>query len=198
MPRYAAASFGGFVRNIEFKAELRDTPLARSIAQALGARLLGIVEQTDTYFRLARDGGARLKRRVTPAEPTEYIEYNRADTISPRPSDYRRYSEEQALDRFGHLELPVWAVVRKVREVYLLDTVRIHIDDVECLGRFIEFEAIVSPDPNASASEAARTDAIACHARIEELRDDFRAAMGEPLAVGYADLLAIEGVIDAR
>lgn len=166
------------MRNVEFKAELRDMGLARAIAQALGARLAEIVEQTDTYYKMP---GARLKRRVTPSAPTEFIEYRRADGIRPRRSEYRRFTEAEALERYGHREMRVWAVVRKVREVFLIENVRIHLDEVEGLGRFIEFEAVVEDG----------SDAASCESAVESLRGAFGPAMGEAIGVGYSDLVSV-------
>ena len=51
------------MHNIEFKAELRDLIAARQQCKQLGASRMGILYQTDTYFRLA---GGRLKRREAP------------------------------------------------------------------------------------------------------------------------------------
>ncbi|MFT3685286.1 MAG: CYTH domain-containing protein [Phycisphaerales bacterium] len=60
--------------NIEFKAELRDPELARTLLRKIHATPIDTLEQTDTYFRLS-DG--RLKKRETKGAPTEYIFYNR-------------------------------------------------------------------------------------------------------------------------
>lgn len=172
------------MHNVEFKVELRDPELARSIAQALGATCAAAVRQTDTYFRVPQ---GRLKRREADGEETEYIFYDRANRASPRLSHFRIYSETAAAERFGAQPLPVWVVVEKVREVYLLGNVRIHLDTVATLGSFLEFEAMVSRDCNVGR----------CHEAIAELRRAFAPVLGEPIAVSYSDMLAPDPAVDA-
>jgi adenylate cyclase class IV len=165
------------MQNVEFKAELRDEALARMVCTSLGAAFIGTLHQTDTYFRVP---DAKLKKREVPGLPPEYIFYNRPSRSRPKLSSYTIYTEAQALERFGAAALPVWVIVDKRRELYLHHGVRIHLDEVEGLGRFIEFEAVVTPARNLAA----------CHAVMDELRTAFRPVMGEPIACGYADLLA--------
>ena len=167
------------MQNLEFKAELRDLALARIIIVRLGAVHAGTLEQTDTYYRVP---SGRLKRRETVSEPTEYIFYHRPDRLAPKISQFTIYSEPQAVERFGATPLPVWVIVRKVREVYLLSNVRIHLDQVSRLGTFIEFEAMVT---NAVTVEH-------CQKQLAELRAALLPTLGEPIGCGYSDLLACE------
>lgn len=167
------------MHNVEFKAELRDARLAQAIARGLGATWVTTLEQTDTYYRVP---AGRLKKRETPGEPAEFISYERADRTHPKLSHFTIYTEAQARERFGERPLPVWLVVRKTRELFLLGNVRIHLDTVEGLGSFIEFEALVSTSHNVAA----------CHQAIADLRRQFGPAMGESIGCGYSDLLAKE------
>ncbi len=173
------------MQNIEFKAELRDMEIARAQCKALGARRVGVLRQRDTYYRLT---SGRLKRRETEGEETEWIFYHRPDRPQARMSHFMIYSEEQALTRFGTTPLPVYVVVEKSRELWLSRNVRIHLDEVDRLGRFIEFEALVDR----------QQDVQVCHDRIAELREAFAPVLGEMLACSYADLLALEQSTGAR
>ncbi|MBC7771568.1 MAG: class IV adenylate cyclase [Pyrinomonadaceae bacterium] len=164
------------MQNIEYKAELRDFELARSIAKALGARFEGTLEQADTYFRVA---DARFKKREAPGTPTQYILYKRPDRTRPKISQYDVFTEEEARVRFGEAGMKAWVVVKKTREVYLLGNVRIHLDSVERLGNFLEFEAIVSRAHNVAA----------CHAAISRLCREFLTSLGEPISCGYLELM---------
>lgn len=167
------------MQNVEFKAELRDPALARTICGSIGADSIGTFQQTDTYFRVP---DAKLKKRETPGAPTEYIFYNRPNRTRPKLSSYTLYTEAQAIERFGASPLPVWVVVKKSRALHMYQGVRIHLDEVEGLGHFIEFEAIVTTAHNLAD----------CHNMVDELRRAFSPAMGEPIACGYAELLAAE------
>jgi adenylate cyclase, class 2 len=165
------------VKNIEIKLECRDPGLARNICRTYGAAFAGTLNQTDTYYRLPQ---GRLKKRETPGERVEYVHYERADQARPRPSRFTLYSAAEARRRFGKAPMPVWVVVRKVREVFIVANIRIHLDEVPGLGHFVEFEAEVS-----TAHDAAQ-----CHESIATLREVLGPALGEPVALSYADLAA--------
>lgn len=165
------------MQNVEIKLELRDADLARAILRALGATPHETVEQTDTYFHVPR---ARLKRREISGRPAEYIYYERADLARPRLSDFTVFDERQALERFGANPLPVRIVVHKRREVHFVRGVRVHLDDVDGLGRFLEFEALISTGQSVEEGQAA----------IRELRKALAPALGEPIGSGYADMLS--------
>lgn len=171
------------MHNIEYKAELRDLPLARGICRVLGAGFIGVLDQIDTYFRIP---SGRLKRREAwtdgEQEPIEYIFYDRPNRARPRLSHFVIYTEKQAIERFGCEPLPVRVVVRKRRELYMRANVRIHLDEVEHLGRFLEFEALVAGDCTLTQ----------CRGSVDELRAAFMPVLGEPIDCGYADLLEKE------
>lgn len=173
------------MHNVEFKAELRDLPLARGLLRRLGATFIMALSQTDTYFRIP-DG--RLKKRECAGEPTEWIFYDRANRLQPKLSHFVIYSENEARVRFGATPLPVWCVVRKVRELFMLGNVRIHLDQVEGLGAFAEFEALVSRSTNVAK----------CHERVQHLRGMLGPALGEAISCGYADLLTGEVLTNVR
>ncbi|MHC4415431.1 MAG: class IV adenylate cyclase [Planctomycetota bacterium] len=165
------------MQNIEFKAELLDLVAARRQCAVLGAQRIGAIRQTDTYYKLHE---GRLKKREGPGEPTEWIHYHRADLVRPRMCHYTILSDEQAKRRWGSQSLRAWLKVTKTRELWMLDNVRIHLDQVDRLGAFIEFEAAVSR----------KHDVQACHQAINHLRHVFGVSLGEPLAASYCDLMA--------
>jgi adenylate cyclase class IV len=166
--------------NVEFKAELRDLALARTICRAIRATHIATLRQTDTYYRIP---SGRLKKRECDGEPVEYIYYDRANRSLPKLSLFNVFSERQARERYGEAELPIWLIVRKTRELFIIDNVRIHLDRVDGLGEFIEFEAVVS-----------RTQPVAkCHRDLASLRERLGPAIGEPIAMSYSDMLADGG-----
>lgn len=163
--------------NLEFKAELRDLALARTICRAIRATHIATLRQTDTYYRVPN---GRLKKRECDGEPVEFISYDRANRAQPKLSLFNVYSERQAKERYGEQDLPIWLIVRKTRELYMLDNVRIHLDHVDGLGNFIEFEAIVSRTQNVAK----------CHRDLAMLRERLGPAIGEPIAMSYSDMLS--------
>jgi adenylate cyclase class IV len=164
------------MQNIEFKAELRNLEAARRVCKLVGAQKMGQLKQVDTYFKLP-DG--RLKKREATGEPIEWIFYHRPNRISPKMSNYTILTDEQARRRWGTQSLTTWLIVNKTRDLWLLGEVRIHLDDIQDLGHFIEFEAMVSR----------RFDVKMCHNAIAELREKFQPLLGEPISVSYSDLI---------
>lgn len=167
------------MQNVEFKAELRDIDLARSICLSLGAIPVANFTQIDTYFQTP---AGRLKRRQVPDEPTQYIFYHRPDRTLPKISQFSIYNESEAILLYGVHTLPEWLTVRKTRELLMLDNVRIHLDKVEGLGTFLEFEAVVSPTHHVGR----------CHERVKDLRILLAPALGEAISCSYSDLLEAE------
>lgn len=167
------------MQNVEYKAELRDLELARVVCRKIGARAVASFRQTDTYYRVA-DG--RLKKREAPGEPTEWIFYHRQSRVKPKLSNFTIYSDREAKERYGERPLPVWLIVEKNRELWMWGSVRVHLDEVFGLGRFVEIEALVTP----------RHHLGKCHRLVAKLIEKLGPAMGEAISNGYAEMMALE------
>jgi len=125
--------------NVEIKARCRDAQAARNALRSRGAEFKGTDRQVDTYFRVRR---GRLKLREGDIE-NALIFYERPDQpgpkesrviLCPRPGD--------PLKEVLTAALGVLVVVGKRREIYFIDNVKFHIDEVDGLGSFLEIEAI--------------------------------------------------------
>jgi predicted adenylyl cyclase CyaB len=147
----------GTSSNIEIKARCRDLAAARSAAQRVATRYVGIDQQIDTYFRTSE---GRLKLRESSLEGGQLVPYLRLDTPGPKRSDYRVVPIEDAagLKALMARILGVHRVVRKQREIFLHHNVRIHLDRVEGLGEFVEFEAVFDGAPSAEAEQRSVVD----------------------------------------
>jgi len=158
-------------RNLEIKARDADPRRTLEAALALGAEDGGELTQRDTYFAGAR---GRLKlREQTPGE-AELIQYRRPDEEGPRTSEFRLVpvAEAEALKQALDAALGRLTTVEKRRRLLLWEGVRIHLDEVEGLGSFIELEASDDGDQEA---------------KVERLREAL--SIGEPIAGSYSDLL---------
>ena len=167
------------MQSVEWKAEVRDPSIVRALVKRLGGVHASTSVQSDTYYRVI--DGMLMKREVE-GEPPEFIHYLRAPGVRPRHTRFTLYSEEQAVERFGARPIPVWVIVEKRRECWLLDGVRVHIDEVEDLGWFVELEVLVTPDQRPEEGEA----------KIASIRERLGPFVGEPVARGYAELIAFE------
>lgn len=167
------------MRNIELKARLACLGAARQTAQSIATKEIGLQEQVDTYFHCPN---GRLKLRQIEHSPAQLVWYARPDEEGPKPSDYRLVPvtnpetlKAALADAYG-----IWCVVRKRREIYLYHNVRIHLDEVEDLGSFLEFEAVLGPNVD---DEKGRT-------QLTDLRQRFSISEADLLAVSYSDLLS--------
>jgi predicted adenylyl cyclase CyaB len=149
--------------NLEIKARCDDLAAARAVAERLATEHPGVDEQTDTYFR-TRSG--RLKLRESSLSGGQLIPYLRPDQAGPKRADYQVLAvpDPEHLRHTLSEMLGVHRVVRKRREIFLVDTVRIHLDEVEGLGSFLELEAVYD------GSAAGEVDALRrVHALMREL-----------------------------
>jgi adenylate cyclase class IV len=137
--------------NVESKTCCPDLEAVARLASALGARYEGRLEQVDTYFCVPR---GRLKlREISHYAPdgrafasTELIRYERPDGKGARVSVYERTAVADGESSRRRLEAAhgVRGCVRKQRALWTLDSTRIHLDEVEGLGTFVELETICS------------------------------------------------------
>jgi predicted adenylyl cyclase CyaB len=166
-------------QNIEVKARYPDLNRAREICKFIGAEFLGVLNQVDTYFRST--DGTRLKLREINNEFAELIQYNRPNDAVARSSLYTIEpvtDPRRTIDRLARLH-GVLCVVRKRRELYGWNNVRIHLDEVEDLGSFIEFEGVVWSDADEHVSRH----------RVDRLVTEFAINPSDQIGVSYSDLL---------
>jgi predicted adenylyl cyclase CyaB len=133
--------------NFEVKARTSRQADIRVWLLANGAELRGTDFQTDTYFHLPL-GAGRLKLRQGNIE-NSLIHYRRSDDAEARVSDVALSPVADAASLKNILEraLGVLVEVKKRREIYFIENVKFHLDDLEGLGQFVEIEAIAtSPD----------------------------------------------------
>lgn len=166
------------MENVEIKARCRDLDATARAAAAAGAILDSTYNQTDTYFNVST---GRLKLRQQDGSPDELIFYRRADENSPKVSRYDRIPimPDQKLDSILAQALGIKTVVRKRRQLWRLDNVRIHLDEVEGLGSFVELEVQVTPG----------RDLAGCHAQAATLMEALGIRSEDLLAGSYSDLM---------
>ena len=134
---------GAARRNLELKA--RDTNPKRSLktCEGLGAEDKGILRQTDTYFNVPR---GRLKLRRESGAASHLIAYERPDLPEQKESRYRivEIGDATGLEEALAGVLGITAVVSKARRLFLFEGLRIHLDQVDDLGSFIELEGVAA------------------------------------------------------
>ena len=179
-------------RNLELKVRV-DPPVLAVIETRLAAAGVPLApsRQVDTYFAVPR---GRLKLRWTdPAdgEPAvELIAYARPDVDGPRWSAYHRASvpvaEASALAAALTTTLGVLVVVAKTRRVGLIGRTRVHLDEVDGLGTFVELETVIGEGPDGGAD--AELTGIAARLGLAP-------GGGNVVAGSYAELLLAAGAV---
>jgi adenylate cyclase len=112
-------------------------------AAALADSGTQVIRQEDIFFRV-RQG--RLKLRFFGPRRGELIYYQRENRAGPKPSSYVCFptSNPKELTEALGKGLGIVGAVRKVRHLYLVGNTRIHLDEVEGLGQFLELEVVLS------------------------------------------------------
>ena len=127
-------------KNLEIKIKVSSHKDIEKILEKIGAEFIEKLIQKDTYYRYS---GGLLKLRNVNGKG-EFIKYNRNESASERWSDYKilHVEPDETEEFFGDI-LTKEAVVKKVRNLWIYKTTRIHLDEVEKLGEFIELETVV-------------------------------------------------------
>jgi len=169
------------MQNLEIKCRYPDLDRAACLASELGADLHGRLAQIDTYFPI-RPGRLKLRHIRSGAEECyELIHYRRPNRLTPKASEYERLpiADGPRTRAFFTASLGVLVCVDKKRMVYLMDHLRIHLDDVSGLGRYLEFELAVTAEHPLEA----------CRLRMRDLLRTFGIAPGDLVRGSYSDLL---------
>ena len=124
----------------------------------------------------------RLKLREEEPGGARLISYRRPDAADERVSDYRLVpvADPDGLRAALAETCGVRVEVVKRRRLLLWETVRIHLDEVEGLGSFLELEAVAEPDSDLSSERA----------RVAHLRAALDIADAALQAGSYADAVA--------
>lgn len=166
------------MRNVEIKARYRRTRKTDSVLKRFKARKSGDLIQTDTYFDV---NAGRLKVREHQDGHAEMIHYVRQEQDGPRISNYEivPLRNKNSIKAILKKEHGIRAVVKKHREVWLWRNVRIHFDQVEDLGSFIEFEVVLGRDETEAEG----------HEKIGILMTAFGITMKDLIYQSYEDFL---------
>jgi homotetrameric cytidine deaminase len=173
-------------RNVELKARDPHPDATLRAAVDRGATDEGILHQRDVYFG-ARTG--RLKLRIQ-GDAAQLIGYARADAATARLSAYHLADVADPDATIAALDATLGITVEVVKRRHLLlwRDVRIHLDDVDGLGRWVELEAVAPPVSDLGDE----------HAKIAELRGVLDIGDDRIVAEGYAAMLLAAGAATER
>ena len=139
--------------NIEIKSRVSDFDEIRRRAEKLSDTPVEVIPQEDTFFNTAT---GRLKLRILAQDKGQLIYYTRPDQEGPKRSDYHisLTSDPDNLKRVLELAYGIRGIVRKTRYLYLVGPTRVHLDDVEGLGQFMELEVVMGEGQSDAEGQA--------------------------------------------
>ena len=167
--------------NIEIKAHCHDYEGTEKRIQQMATTFIGEDSQTDTYFTTKR---GRFKLRESSISGPYLIPYLRPDSNGPKKSLYQKITitdSDTAKLLFEQL-FGIHLVVKKKRKIYMYQNVRIHLDQVEGLGNFIELEAVLPADD---------PDEPAQIIKVKYLMQQLGIAEQDQIATSYETMLQI-------
>jgi len=167
--------------NVEIKAKCNDASFIRHYLLSAGGDFKGIDEQTDTYFNVSN---GRLKLREGNIE-NNLIYYERTNQAGPKSSHFQLVKIEDArgLKEALTKSIGIKVVVNKRREIYYINNVKFHIDEVPVLGSFVEIEA-----GNVKADLSQEQLKEQCDFYVNE----FRIKEDDLIEMSYSDMLIAE------
>ena len=166
------------MKNLEAKFRLSNPAEAEARATALGYTRRAILNQRDTFFRVAN---GKLKMREENGGAV-LIFYHRNESGPLMLSNYEIVPVADSARTLRMLEdaLGTIAVVEKVRTLMMRDNVRLHLDKVARLGDYGEIEAVIADGDDPEQSRGAVDEILAA------------LGVGEPdlIDVSYIEMLA--------
>jgi predicted adenylyl cyclase CyaB len=126
--------------NLELKIMVKSHLSLKKNLLQIGAENRGILEQKDVYYSVPK---GLLKLRIE-NEKESLIFYNRNENDKNRWSDFEilEFANGNAEKFFSNI-FDVEIIVKKKRELFYYDDIRIHLDSVNQLGKFLELETLV-------------------------------------------------------
>jgi predicted adenylyl cyclase CyaB len=139
--------------NIEIKARVHDFKGLQQKAEQLSDTPCQVIQQEDTFFNCPQ---GRIKIRELGPEFGQVVYYLRQDVTGPKHSEYKIFetNDPAGLKLILAEAYGVRGVVSKVRYLYMIGQTRIHLDDVNGLGKFMELEVVLQPDQSEAEGQA--------------------------------------------
>nr|CAB3262714.1 uncharacterized protein LOC100182215 [Phallusia mammillata] len=132
-------------KNVEIKASVPDLPRLLKLAQDLSLKDATVLVQKDIFYK-CHNGRLKL-RSVKSVEKnhSELIFYERPDQSGPKLSQFHIFPVENAdaMDLILGSSIGRRGVVAKTRHLFMVGQTRVHVDQVEGIGDFMELEVML-------------------------------------------------------
>ncbi|XP_017090595.2 uncharacterized protein [Drosophila bipectinata] len=173
-------------RNVEVKARIPGGQEGFAGRLDIARKLTGVPEaelivQRDVFF-ISPLGGRLKLRYLQPPARSQLVYYDRPDVAGPKLSTFNKIEvdEPELLEKILRQSNGVLGVLAKTRHLFLHGQTRIHLDEVQHLGHFMEFEVCLKPEQTLEEGQAI----------AEELSKEFGIKEEDLMAGSYFDALA--------
>lgn len=137
-------------KNLEIKVKLDSFSEIEKKLKLIEAKYFRIIVQQDNYFKSPK---GILKLRLEESKK-ELILYNRNESSEKRWSDYKIWEiEDDAQIEMLKDILETEVIVEKKRKLFIYENTRIHLDEVESIGKFLELESVVVDNDESAQRE---------------------------------------------
>ena len=166
-------------KNVEIKARLQHADETARLAAMIADGKAIVLRQVDTFFAGAK---GRLKLRQFDDGRTELIAYQRDNKAGPKTSDYivTPVNAPELLKASLIRAYGLQATVCKTRRLLMAGRTRIHLDEVESLGSFLELEVVLAEGED---EEKGQAEALALMQKLGVPREAL-------ISSAYVDMLA--------
>jgi len=146
--------------NVEIKARLRDRAAVEAMVRERADHGPEVILQDDVFFPCEE---GRLKLRSFSKDRGELIFYRRLDTEGPAESEFVKAptNDPSAMAVVLSAALGTAGVVRKRRTLYLIGQTRVHLDEVDGLGHYLELEVVLEPGQSTDDAAAVAHELMA-------------------------------------
>uniref|UniRef100_A0A915E5J7 CYTH domain-containing protein n=1 Tax=Ditylenchus dipsaci TaxID=166011 RepID=A0A915E5J7_9BILA len=150
-------------RNVEMKAKIGDLEALLKTAQQLcnGAEP-EVLHQHDTFFN-ATNGRLKIREFADLAtQKSEIIFYDRPDSKEAKISDFLKVNVENAglLKQVLDMAIGTKGELKKKRSLFIYGQTRIHVDEVEGLGNFVELEVCLNDEQGLQTGQLIADDLL--------------------------------------
>lgn len=164
--------------NVEIKASIANLADFQIKAKELSKTDGEVLEQEDVFFSVPN---GRLKLRTVKDVKSELIFYDRPDQEGPKHSEFYTtpVPDPDSLKDCLSRAVGIKGVLRKVRTLYMVGQTRVHVDQVEGLGSFMELEVQMQEGQTVE--------------QLQKIAEDLMQKLGvsnkDLISVAYMDLL---------
>lgn len=148
-------------RNIEIKARIpSDEEFQRRVEVAKGLTKTDgeLLVQKDVFFK--SEMGRFKLRYLEHCGQAQLVYYNRPDVSGPKLSEFHviPIEEPEVLEKMLTATNGTRGILKKKRYLFLLGNTRIHMDKVDGLGNFMEFEVCLNPEETIEEGQLVAND----------------------------------------